>query len=59
MKKKMRDLTYKEMEKIYDNYFGKYKYCKGCILNLGYDRCFKYLDLDWEIEVESEVEAGE
>lgn len=51
MKKKIRDLTDEEMEKICDKNIEKYNSCYGCSLRTGVDGCFKYLDLDKEIEV--------
>lgn len=56
MKKKMRDLTEEEFEKVCDNNYKKYKTCYGCPLLIGDDSCFKYLDLDQEIEVDEENE---
>jgi len=52
MKKKLKDLTNEEMEKICNKHYDKHKRCAGCILNIGNDHCMKYLDLDKEIEVE-------
>lgn len=54
MKKKIGDLTDKEMEKICHKNYGKYKTCYDCPLKIGDDSCFKYLDLDKEIEVEED-----
>ncbi len=51
MKKKLKDLTNEEMEKICNKHYDKHKRCAGCILNIGNDHCMKYLDLDKEIEV--------
>ena len=53
MKKKMRDLTDEEIEKICNNNYKKYGTCYECPLQIG-DSCFKYLDLDQEIEVKEE-----
>ena len=52
MKKKIGDLTLKEIRKICDNNHKKYKTCYGCPLQIGEDSCFKYLDLEKEVEVE-------
>lgn len=55
MKKKMRDLTDKEMEKICDKNYQKYGTCYDCPLQIeGNNNCFKYFDLDQEIEVEED-----
>lgn len=51
MKKKLKELTAEEMEKICDNNHKKYKTCYDCPLKIEDDCCFKYLDLDKEIEV--------
>ena len=54
MKKKICDLTDKEMKKIcYENH-RKYNTCCDCPLQIGEDSCFQYLDLDREIEVEED-----
>ncbi len=53
MKKKLKDLTDEETEKICDNNHKKYKTCYDCPLQIG-DICFKNLDLDKEVEVEEE-----
>ena len=45
MKKKIKDLTEEEIEKICDNNYRKYKTCYNCPLQIGEDSCFKYLDL--------------
>lgn len=37
---------------ICDNNYKKYKTCYDCPLQIGEDSCFKYLDLNKEIEVE-------
>jgi len=57
MKKKIRDLTKEEIEKLCDNYFEKHKNCQSCPLN-GINNCLKYLglNLDQEIEVEDRSE---
>lgn len=52
MKKKIGNLTDKEIEKICDNNYRKYKTCYNCPLQIGEDSCFKYLDLGKEIEVD-------
>ena len=54
MKKKIKDLTDEEIEKICDNNHKKYKTCYDCPLQIGEDSCFKYLDLGKEIEVNEE-----
>ena len=54
MKKKIGELTDEEIEKICDNNYRKYKTCCNCPLQIGEDSCFKYLDLDKEIEVDEE-----
>ena len=51
MKKKIRDLTEEEMEKVCDENHRKYGTCYNCPLQLEVDYCFKYLDLDKETEV--------
>jgi len=51
MKKKIKDLTNEEIEKICDNNRKKYKTCYDCPLKIGEDSCFKCLDLDKVIEV--------
>lgn len=52
MKKKLKDLTDREMEKICDKNYQKYGTCYNCPLQIGEDSCYYYLDLDREIEVE-------
>ncbi len=53
MKKKIKDLTEEEMEKLCDIHCQKYNnYCMYCPLKIGTDGCFKYVDLDQEIEAE-------
>lgn len=52
MKKKLKDLTDEEMEKICNNNYKKYKTCYDCPLQMEDGPCFKNLDLDQEIEVE-------
>ncbi len=54
MKKKFRDLTDEEMDQICNKNHQKYGTCYDCPLKIGEDRCFKYLDLDKEIEVKEE-----
>ena len=51
---KMRDLTNEEMEKICDKNHQKYGTCYECPLQIEGGNCFKYLDLDKEIEVEDD-----
>lgn len=52
MKKKLKDLTDEEMKKICYNNYKKYKTCYNCPLQIGENNCFKFVDLDKEIEVE-------
>lgn len=53
MKKKIRDLAKEEIEKICDENHRKYGTCYDCPLQLEEGSCcFKYLDLDREIEVD-------
>ena len=58
MKKKIRDLTDEDMDKICDKNYKKHKTCYDCPLKAGMDsnNYLKYLglDLDQEIEVEDE-----
>lgn len=58
MKKKIRELTDEEMDKICDKNYKKYKTCYDCPLKAGMDsnNCLKYLglDLDQEVEVEED-----
>ena len=55
MKKKIKDLTEEEFEKVCNNNYKKYKTCYNCPLQLEEGSCcFKYLDLDKEIEVDEE-----
>ena len=55
MKKKIRDLTDEEIEKVCDRNHRKYGTCYNCPLQLEEGNyCFKYLDLDKEIEVDEE-----
>ena len=57
MKKKIRDLAKEEIEKICDRNHRKYGTCYDCPLQLEEGSCcFKYLDLDREIEVDEENE---
>lgn len=51
-KKKIRDLTNEEIEKICDKYRKKPEICCGCPLEVGEYSCLRCLDLDEEIEVE-------
>ena len=52
MKKKLGDLTEEEMKKVCYENNRKYGTCYNCPLQLEEGYCFKYLDLDREIEVE-------
>ncbi len=55
MKKKIRDLTEDEMQKICNENHKKYGTCYDCPLQLEEGSyCFKCLDLDREIEVNEE-----
>lgn len=54
MLKKLKDLTNEEMEKICDSNYQKYHTCYECPLQIGESNCFKFLDLDQEIEVKDE-----
>ena len=56
MKKKIRDLTEEEIKKVCDENNRKYGTCYNCPLQLEVDYCFKYLDLDKEIEVNNNEE---
>lgn len=50
--KKIKDLTNDEKKAICDKNYKKYKTCYDCPLQIGKDSCFKYLDLEQEIETE-------
>ena len=54
MKKKIKELTDEEIEKICDDNYKKYKSCYNCPLQVGEHSCFKFLDLNQEIEIEAE-----
>lgn len=54
MKKKIKDLTDEEIEKICNENHKKYKTCYNCPLKIGENNCFKFVDLNKKIEVEDE-----
>ena len=54
MIKKVKDLTNEEMKKFCDKNYQKYHTCYDCPLQIGEHYCFKFLDLEQEIEVEED-----